>query len=188
MDRENGRDDAHPLCIQEPGSVLGRLDGQRTQALFQEEAMPEYTDRIDVAASPDAVFHFVSDVKNLPKYLPTVHQAHSQAGERVEVDGKANGHAYSSEGWFKVDQAARTMTWGSDGDNGYSGKMAVSGEGSGSKVECSLHFTPTAEIKESMDKNQGGPSAAMTDGLRASLASIKEICEGTGGKHASTAE
>ena len=65
--------------------------------------------------------------------------------------------------------------------------MSVLGEGSTSKVQCSLQFTPTADIKESMDKNQGGPSAAMTDGLRASLVSIKEICEGTGGKHESTA-
>lgn len=150
--------------------------------------MPEYTDRIDVAAAPEAVFRFVSDIKNLPKYLPTVHQAHPQPHERVEVDGKANGHAYASEGWFKVDQAARTMTWGSDGANDYSGRMAVSGDGGASKVECSLRFTPTDAIKDSMDKHQGGPSAAMTDGLRASLASIKDICEGTGGKHPSTAE
>ena len=80
------------------------------------------------------------------------------------------------------------MTWGSDGENDYSGKMAVLGMDSGSKVECSLRFTPTAEIKEAMDKNQGGPSAAMTDGLRTSLANIKQIREGTGGKQASTAE
>lgn len=150
--------------------------------------MPEYTDRIDVAAPADAVFRFVSDIKNLPKYLPTVHHAHAQPHERVEVDGEANGHAYNSEGWFKVDQAGRAMTWGSNGSNDYSGKMAVSGEGDRSKVECTLRFTPTAEIKDSMDKHQGGPNAAMTDGLRASLASIKEICEGTGGKHKSTAE
>ena len=150
--------------------------------------MPEYTDRIEVAAAPEAVFRFVSDIANLPKYLPTVHEAHAKAHDRVEVDGKANGHAYASVGWFKVDEAGRTMTWGSDGANDYSGKMAVSGEGDASRVECSLHFTPTGEIKDSMDRNQGGPSAAMTDGLRASLASIKQLCEGTGGKHTSTAE
>ena len=149
--------------------------------------MPEYTDRIEVAVAPDVVFRFVSDIKNLPKYLPTVHEAHSDPHERVEVDGTANGHAYKSAGWFKVDQSERTMTWGSDGENDYSGKMAVSGEDSRSTVECWLQFTPTGDVKESMERNQGGPSTAMTDGLRASLASIKEICEGTGGKHESTA-
>ena len=66
--------------------------------------------------------------------------------------------------------------------------MSVTGDGSKSEVECSLKFTPSEGIKDSMDKNQGGPSAAMTDGLRASLQSIKQICEGTGGKQHSTAE
>ena len=149
--------------------------------------MPEYTDRVEIQAAPDAVFRFVSDIKNLPKYLPTVSGAHPQPDERVAVDGRANGHAYSSDGWFKVDEDARTMTWGSDGENDYSGKMTVSGAGGTSTVTCALQFTPSGAIKDSMDRNQGGPSAAMTDGLRASLASIKAICEGTGGKRESTA-
>ena len=80
------------------------------------------------------------------------------------------------------------MTWGSDGANDYSGKMEVSGEGDRSKVQCSLQFAPSADIKDAMDKHQGGPSEAMTNGLRASLASIKDICEGTGGKHAGSAD
>ena len=150
--------------------------------------MAEYTDRIDVAAPADAVFAFVSDIENLPKYLPTVHHAHPQGGERVEVEGEANGHPYNSDGFFKVDQSSRTMTWGSDGENDYSGKMKVTGDGSMAQVECSLKFTPSADMKQSMDKNQGGPSAAMTDGLHASLQSIKQLCEGTGGKEHSTAE
>jgi uncharacterized membrane protein len=150
--------------------------------------MPEYTDRIEVNAPADAVFAFVADVENLPKYLPTVHQAHSQGGERIEVEGEANKHPYKSDGWFKVDQSGKAMTWGSDGENDYSGKMKVSGDGSRATVECSLHFTPPQGIKQSMDEHQGGPSAAMKDGLRASLQSIKDICEGKGGKHPSSAE
>ena len=84
--------------------------------------MAEYTDRIDVAAPADAVFGFVSDVANLPKYLPTMHDAHAQGPDRVAVDGEANGHHYHSDGWFKVDYAGRSMSWGSDGENDYSGK------------------------------------------------------------------
>ena len=150
--------------------------------------MPEYTDRIDVSASPDAVFRFVSDVNNLPKYLPTVHHAKPQAGERVSVDGEANGHAYASDGWFKTDAATKTMTWGSDGENDYSGRMSVIGSGDRASVECALKFSPSPAIKQSMDEHQGGPSAAMTDGLRTSLQSIKQLCEGTGGKAPRTAE
>ena len=119
--------------------------------------MPEYTDRIDVAAPADKVFRFVADVENLPRYLPTVHHAHPQRGERVEVDGEANGHKYNSDGWFKVDENTRTMSWGSDGENDYSGKMVVSGDASHAKVECSLRFTPSPAMKHAMDENQGGP-------------------------------
>ena len=150
--------------------------------------MAEYTDRIDVAAPADAVFQFVSDVKNLPKYLPTMHHASPQGSERVEVDGEANGHQYHSDGWFKVDQAGHSMSWGSDGENDYSGKMKVTGDASRSQVECALRFSPKPDIEKSMEKNQGGPTAAMTDGLRASLQSIKQLCEGTGGKARSSAE
>ena len=150
--------------------------------------MPDYSDQIDVHAPADAVFAFISDVANLPKYLPTVHGAHSHGVDRVEVDGKANGHQYASTGWFKTDDEARLMSWGSDGQNDYAGKMTVTGDGAASQVSCTLRFTPTTEIKDAMDKYQGGPSNAMTDGLRTSLLSIKQLCEGTGGKASSTAE
>ncbi len=149
--------------------------------------MPEYKDQIDVATSADAVFAFISKISNLPQYLPTVQGAHAHGADRVEVDGKANGHQYASAGWFKVDQDARSMSWGSDGQNDYAGRMAVTGDVHAAQVECTLKFSPTSEIRESMDKHQGGPSAAMTDGLRASLKSIKQICEGTGGKVESSA-
>ena len=150
--------------------------------------MPEYTDRIDVGAPADAVFAFISDVENLPKYLPTVQGAHSHGTDRVEVDGKANGHPYASTGWFKVDPETKVMSWGSDGDNDYAGRMTVTGDAQAAEVACTLRFSPTPEIKDAMDKHQGGPSAAMTDGLRASLKSIKQLCEGTGGKQPSSAE
>ena len=150
--------------------------------------MAEYSDRIDVAAPADAVFAFISDIRNLPKYLPTVNGAHAHSTDRVEVDGTANGHQYASTGWFKSDPATRLMSWGSDGQNDYAGKMTVQGDGQASQVECTLRFSPTPEIKDAMDKHQGGPAAAMVDGLRASLASIKQLCEGTGGKVPSSAE
>ena len=149
--------------------------------------MPDYTDQIDVAAPADAVFAFISDVSNLPRYLPTVHDAQSHGADRVEVDGTANGHRYASTGWFNVDPETRSMRWGSDGQNDYAGQMAVTGDGQASQVTCTLRFSPAPEIKDAMDKHQGGPSAAMTDGLRASLRSIKQIAEGTGGKVESSA-
>ena len=150
--------------------------------------MPDYSAETDVHAPADAVFRYIADVKNLPKYLPTVHSAAPQQGERVQVEGTANKHDYSSDGWFKADNGARTVTWGSDGENDYHGKMSVTGDGSRSHVKVTITFSPKPEVAQSMEKNQGGPGAAMQDGLQTAMANIRKQCEGDGGKQPSSAE
>src|SRR5690349_8011913 len=87
--------------------------------------MAEYESSIVVEAAPDAVFQFVSDVRNLPKYLPTTHNAESQGEDRVRVQGKAAGHLYDSDGYFRVSPAAKKMEWGSDGERRYKGCMEI---------------------------------------------------------------
>ena len=131
--------------------------------------MPKYTDRIEVAVAPEVVFRFVSDIKNLPKYLPTVHEAHSQPHERVEVDGTANGHAYKSAGWFKVDPSERTMTWGSDGENDYSGK--IGGVGRWQLVCCRMLAAVHADRRcERVDGAKPRRSECSHDGWTTRLA------------------
>ncbi len=51
--------------------------------------MPEYEHSQTIQASPDAVFAFVSQVRNLPQYLPTIKAAEPQGPERVVVHGEA---------------------------------------------------------------------------------------------------
>lgn len=47
----------------------------------------EFEQSITVAATD--VFNFVSDVKNVPQYLPTVKSAQPQEGERIRTQGQA---------------------------------------------------------------------------------------------------
>ena len=150
--------------------------------------MADWTSAIEVEAAPEAVFRFISDVTNLPRYLPTVARASSQAGERVAVEGDANGRHFQSDGFFKVDTASKTIRWGSDGENDYHGEMRCVGDGASTRVEVRLHFVPKPEIVQSMARSQGGEQPAMQDGLEAALRSIKQQCEGTGGKAGSSAE
>ena len=56
--------------------------------------MSEYESSLTVDAAPDAVFAYVSDVGNLPEYLPTTRHAEAQSEGRVRVQGEANGHRY----------------------------------------------------------------------------------------------
>jgi uncharacterized protein YndB with AHSA1/START domain len=50
--------------------------------------MPDYEHSLTIEASPETVFDFVSDIANLPKYLPTTHHAEAQPGGRVRVQGR----------------------------------------------------------------------------------------------------
>ncbi len=67
-----------------------------------------------IHASPTAIYDFVADVRNLPKYLPTTQSAQSQGGERVRVQGEAQGHSYDSDGHFHADPAKRRLEWDAD--------------------------------------------------------------------------
>ena len=150
--------------------------------------MPAYSDETEIKAPADAVFRYVADVKNLSKYLPTVHHAEPRQGERVMVEGTANDHEYKSDGWFKADEGSKTLTWGSDGENDYSGKMTVSGDSSRSRIAITINYTPPPAVAQSMQAHQGGPGKAMKDGIRTALVNIAQQCEGAGGKLPSSAE
>ena len=149
--------------------------------------MPEYEQSLSVQAAPERVFEFVSSLDNLPRYLPTVHQAEPQAGERVRVKGEAGGHPYDSDGYFRVDNSAHRMEWGSDGENNYSGWLKVGGEGETSEVTVHLSFQPKPEQAERFAEQTGSRDKTIQEGIEASLLSIRNEVEGRGGKVEPTA-
>ena len=151
--------------------------------------MSDFTRTIAIDADPDTVFAYVSDIANLPAYLPTVKSARAQQGERIEVEGTANGHEYKSDGKFVKDAAGKALRWSSDGENDYSGELRVTPHGGGrSEVTCTLHFKPRPEQAAEMQRQQGGPDRAIEDGLLACLETIRKQVEGEGGKVKSSAE
>lgn len=149
--------------------------------------MSHYTSEIKVEADPDAVFAYVKDPENMPKYLPTVHGAHDQGAGRVAVDGEAAGHDYHSDGWFRVDDGARTMSWGSDGENKYSGRLSVRPHENHSHVQVQLDFEPKPGQEEAFEAQSGSRDETVQKGFDAALRSIKNEVEGSGGKVAGPA-
>jgi len=144
--------------------------------------MPDYEHSLAIEASPDAVFDFVSDIANLPKYLPTTHKAEAQPGGRVRVQGEAGGHAYDSDGYFRLDAPNRRMEWGSDGENRYLGWLEIDGAADECEVTVHLTFQPKPEQSERMDEQTGDRDKTIMDGLVAALESIRNYAEGQGGK------
>jgi hypothetical protein len=69
------------------------------------------------------------------------------------------------EAWFRVDEAATTLAWGSEGPNDYSGELEVSPDGDGSKVAVRLH-------------TERDDAPAIEHDLAETVAAIKRIVEG----------
>jgi ribosome-associated toxin RatA of RatAB toxin-antitoxin module len=150
--------------------------------------MQEYEQRETVAAPANEVFAWVSDVENLPKYLPPIKDAGIEGsaeggpGERVKmlVEIPDRGE-FESEGYFDVDAEALTMRWGAEAGRDYSGRLTVAEAGDGqSEVTVHLSFGPRSvegEIQEDASEGRN----PLEESLGATLESIRrQIEEGSG--------
>lgn len=145
--------------------------------------MGDYTHSVDVGVPADRLFDFVSDVGNLPKYLPTTKSAQSQGEGRVRVQGEVDGHRYDADGRFEVDRAQRKFKWSSDGEHDYHGHLEVADAGDQrSTVTVHIHFDVPPQEAQRFDA-QGGVDKVLNEGITRALDSIRNECEGTGGKN-----
>ncbi len=143
--------------------------------------MGDYESSISIQASKKKIEAFVSDVSNLPKYLPTTKNAESQSDERVRVQGEARGHQYDSDGYFRMDKSKDRMEWGSDGENNYKGWLSFKGD---DPTHLTVHITidPPPQVSANMAKATGSQDETIQKGLDEALTSIKNHIEGRGGK------
>jgi uncharacterized protein YndB with AHSA1/START domain len=94
----------------------------------------EHTEHI--AAPPDAVYRAISDVANLPRFVPQLTAARQAGGDRVEVDARYHGHDQHGEVSFRADAARRRIDWGAA--SGYHGWMQVEADGDASRLTLFL--------------------------------------------------
>ena len=151
--------------------------------------MQEYEQKETVAAPANEVFAWVSDVENLPKYLPPIKDAGIRGpavagspGENAEMTVEIPDRGrFQSEGYFDVDAEGRTMRWGAETERDYSGRLIVAEAGDGqSEVTVHLSFGPRSvegEIQESSSHDRD----PLEESLGATLESIRrQIEEGSG--------
>jgi ribosome-associated toxin RatA of RatAB toxin-antitoxin module len=145
--------------------------------------MKEFERSETVNASSDRVFDFLSDINNLPQYLPTVRNARQESADRIRVQGEAAGRQYDSTGYFRADRQNQRMEWGSDSESGYRGWLQVS-EVDDDSCEVTVHlaFDPQNKALWEMDERAGDHERVVNEGIENALQSIKRICEGRGGK------
>lgn len=93
-----------------------------------------------VHAPAQQLFDYLSDVRNLPRYFARMISAEPAPGDAVHVEAIVPGGQHQEgEAWFKVDDAARRLRWGSEGENDYHGELQVEGDDTTSTVTISLH-------------------------------------------------
>jgi uncharacterized protein YndB with AHSA1/START domain len=89
-----------------------------------------------VAAPAEAVYAAISDLSNLPRFVPQMTAARQAAGDRVEIDARYDGHEQHGEASFRVDDNKRRIEWSAP--SGYHGWMKVDPDGDGSRLTLFL--------------------------------------------------
>jgi hypothetical protein len=98
-----------------------------------------------VAATPDAVYAAISDVANLPRFVPQLTAARTAGEGRIQVDARYEGHEHHGEASFATDDAARRIEWSAA--SGYHGWLRVDADGEGSRLTLFLD-TPHAAASD----------------------------------------
>jgi uncharacterized membrane protein len=98
-----------------------------------------------VAAPADAVFAAISDVNNLPRFVPQMTAVRRSDRDRVEVDARYEGHEQHGEASFRANESERRIEWSAP--SGYHGWMQVDPDGEGSRLTLFLD-TPHGSERE----------------------------------------
>lgn len=151
--------------------------------------MREYEQTQSIDASADETFAWLSEVDNLPRYLPPVvgasiegPSAEGTPGQRVRTTLEyPGGGTFDSEGYLAVDEGRRRMEWGAEAERDYSGWLEVA-EGANGRCQVTVHLnfgerTVEPDIREQTPEGRD----PLAEGISSTLESIRrQIEEGSG--------
>ncbi len=133
--------------------------------------MADYYADEQIKITGEALFDYLSDVSNLPKYFPRMTSAEPADGEAVRVTarlddaGDGESREVQGEAWFHVDRDAMSLSWGSEGPNHYRGDLTVRGVGDNAGV--AIHLSTVRVEGEEIQQ-----------ALNETVANIKRVAEG----------
>lgn len=122
--------------------------------------MDTHTARTTVPQEVADAYAYLKDPSNLPDYFPRMIQAEEvepglvRTTADVDADQDGEDERVTSDAWFRTDDDARSVSWGSP-DNDYRGELRISvGEGE-STIELSvstIHDIPDVQqgLEESL--------------------------------------
>ncbi|UOZ05514.1 SRPBCC family protein [Amycolatopsis sp. WQ 127309] len=129
--------------------------------------MSEFRAATNVNAGKEALFDYLSEVGNLPRYFERMTSAGRGEGDEVVTSAKLpDGRQVQGSAWFRVDAAAHRVEWGAEGANSYHGSLELREAGDGTEVEVRMHTTRVPDGDETVQQ-----------GLEGTLANIKRLVE-----------
>lgn len=127
--------------------------------------MGDFTDSTTVDVRAEALFDYLSDVRHLPKYFAAMTKAEPGEDQQVHTTARLpDGREVAGDAWFRIDDVAQRIAWGSEGPNDYHGYLDVLPSGQASEIELYLHTTRVAS-----------GDGEVIDGMRQTLANIQQL-------------
>lgn len=102
--------------------------------------MPEYEQAATIAAEPDTLFEYLSDVEHLPDYLSVIADAHTAGPQIAEVTTDIGGRQERARGYVRADGLERRMEWGVP-NGGYHGWLRVRPDETDTRSVVTIHVT-----------------------------------------------
>ena len=107
----------------------------------------EHESTTTIPVAPDRLYRSIAEVGNLSSFIPPLKSVRRTDPEHVEVDAEYEGHKQHGEAWFRTDDAAKRVEWGSE-DQPYRGWMQVEPDGEGSKLTLHLTTPHASDIRD----------------------------------------
>jgi uncharacterized membrane protein len=108
--------------------------------------MSDHQRTISIPIPAEEAFRFLSNVSNLPMFLPYMKALKEDKKDHVsgvvEVDGKRR----EVSGSFRADTAKRRLDWGSDGAPGYRGSLQIVPRGANDS-RMTVHISLNAQTE-----------------------------------------
>jgi uncharacterized membrane protein len=132
--------------------------------------MANFSGTTTVYLDSSAVFSYLSDFSNLPDYFSRLTSAVPSGGDRITTTAEMpDGSEVQGDAWFRVDQGAQRIEWGSEGSSDYHGYLDVTPTGDAAQVEVYVHTTRVDDGDETAE-----------DSVTETLATIKRLLEEEG--------
>jgi ribosome-associated toxin RatA of RatAB toxin-antitoxin module len=111
----------------------------------------EHESSTTIPVSPDLLYQQIADVGKLSAFIPPLKSVRKTDGDHVEVEAEYEGREEHGEAYFRTDDDAKRVEWGTEG-HPYRGWMQVESEGDGgSKLTFHLTYAHPADIQQYID-------------------------------------